>query len=181
MRTGKRGEQSVKDSEETRARERQMKKATYEYCKAKGICVICRKEPAFYNRVRCPSCMEKAAAQQARRTANLTQEQREKINRQKRERYSRNKAEGRCTNCGKVATNGYALCPTCLIQQRRAGERYRMKNKKGYIDAGTCIWCGAERAEGYKMCPTCLERNRELMAHARQFAPKDRPWERSVV
>lgn len=160
-------------------RERQLKKAKYDYCKAKGICVICCKEPAFYNHVRCPSCMEKAAEQKARRIANMTQEQRDKINRQKRERYRRNKEEGRCTNCGKVVTNGYALCTTCLIQQRRAGANYRSKSKKGYIEAGTCIWCGAERVEGKMMCSSCLERNRELMAYARQFAPKDRPWERN--
>lgn len=170
----------MKPSEESRERERQMKKAKYDYCKARGICVICCREPAFYNRVRCPSCMEKQAEAKARRTANLTRDQRDRINQQKRDRYRRYKEAGLCTNCGKGVTNGYALCPTCLIQQRRAGENYRLRHgrKKGYLEAGTCIWCGAERVEGKMMCPACLERNRELMAHARQFAPKDRPWER---
>ena len=164
-------------------RERQLKKAKYDYCKAKGICVICCKEPAFYHHVRCPACMEKAAEQKARRMANMTQEQRDKINRQKRERYHRNKSAGLCVNCGKKTNNGYALCPTCLIQQRRAGAAYRERSgkKKGYLEAGTCIWCGDKRAEGKMMCSSCLERNRELMAYARQFAPKDRPWERSGV
>lgn len=159
-------------------RERQMKKAKYDYCKAKGICVICCKEPAFYNHVRCPACMEKAAEQKAKRTANLTQEQRDKINRQKRERYRRNKESGLCTNCGRKTSNGYALCPTCLIQQRRAGENYRERHhlKKGYIESGTCIWCGAERESGKMMCPSCLERNRELMAYARQFVVRENIW-----
>ncbi len=37
----------MKASGESRERERQMKKAKYDYCKAKGICVICCREPAF--------------------------------------------------------------------------------------------------------------------------------------
>ena len=170
----------MKASGESRERERQMKKAKYDYCKAQGICVICCREPAFYNRVRCPACMEKQAEQKARRWANMTPEQRDRINEQKRARYRRNKEAGRCTNCGKPLTTGEALCPTCRIQQRRAGESYRTRHglKKGYLEAGTCIWCGAQRVEGKMMCPGCLERNRELMAYARQFAPRDRPWER---
>lgn len=157
-------------------RERAMKKAKYDYCKSKGICVICCERPAFYNHVRCPECMEKAATQKARRTANMTGEQRERINRQKRERYRKYREAGKCTNCGKATLNGYALCPSCLVQQRRAGENYRIRHdkKKGYIEAGTCIWCGKERADGYQMCPECLERNRELMAYARQFVVREK-------
>ena len=170
----------MKASGESRERERQMKKAKYDYCKARGICVICCREPAFYNHVRCPACMEKAAEQKARRTAAMTQDQRDQINEQKRERYRRNKEAGRCTNCGKGVSTGYALCPTCLIQQRRARQAYDLRSgrKKGWADAGLCIRCGAEPAEGRKLCPDCLERNREQMAYARQFAPRDRPWER---
>lgn len=161
-------------------REKKMKKAKYDYCKAKGICVICCKEPAFYNHVRCPSCIEKMALRQAARNANATDEDRAIKNAKKRERYHRYKDAGKCTNCGKTALEGKALCQKCMIQQRRHGAAYRERSgrKKGYIEAGTCIWCGAERVEGKMMCPTCLERNRELMAYARQFAPKDRPWER---
>ncbi len=130
--------------------------------------------------MRCPACLEKQAEQKARRWANMTPEQRDRKNEQKRERYRRYKAAGRCTNCGKEVANGSALCPACLIQQQRAGRDYAIRSgrKKGYLEAGTCIWCGAERVEGKMMCPDCLERNRELMAHARQFAPRDRPWER---
>lgn len=162
-------------------RERQLKKAKYDYCKSKGICVICCKEPAFYHHVRCPSCMEKAAEQKARRTANLTKEQRDRINQTERDRYWRNKESGLCTNCGRKAVEGKTLCQVCFIQQRRAGAAYRVRSgrKKGYIESGTCIWCGAERVEGKMMCMSCLGRNRELMDYARQFAPKDRPWERN--
>ena len=161
-------------------RERQMKKAAYDYCKAKGICVICRKEEAFYNHVRCPACMEKAAAQKARRTASLTPEQRDRINRQKRERYHRNRAAGLCVNCGRKAQDGRSMCLRCDSQAKRCAADYRIRSgrKKGWAEAGLCIWCGGERVEGKQMCPVCLERNRALMANARQFAPKDRPWER---
>ena len=169
----------MRASAESRERERQYKKITYEYCKAKGICVICRREPAFYNRVRCPSCMEKQAQQKANRTAKMTQEQRDRKNQQKRERYHRYKDAGLCVNCGKPAQEGKTLCTRCLIQQRRNGAAYRERSgkKKGYREAGTCSWCGAERAEGYKLCQSCLERNRELLAYARQFVTRDRYWE----
>lgn len=161
-------------------RERQLKKAKYDYCKDKGICVICCKEEAFYNHVRCPSCMEKQVLRQAKRQQNLSKEQREHINSMKRERYRRYKESGRCVNCGKQTKNGERVCPTCLIQERKAGTAYRERNgkKKGYAEAGLCIWCGGERVEGKMMCPSCLDRNRELMAYARQFAPNNKPWER---
>lgn len=161
-------------------RERQMKKAKYDYCKAKGICVICCKEPAFYNRVRCPSCIEKAAEQKAKRTANLTTEQRDHINQTKRTRYWRYRENGLCANCGRKAVEGKSLCNVCFIQQRRAGAAYRERSgkKKGWSEAGLCLFCGGERVEGKMLCKTCLEKNRDLMAYARQFAPKDRPWER---
>lgn len=170
----------MKAPEERRERERQLKKAKYDYCKAKGICVICCREPAFYNRVRCPACLEKASAQKARQWAAMTPEQRDRKNEQKRERYRRNKEAGRCTNCGKGVTTGYALCPACLIQQRRAGRDYAIRSgrKKGWAEAGLCIRCGAEPVEDRKLCEDCLEQCRELMAYARQFAPRDRPWER---
>ena len=110
----------------------------------------------------------------------MTPEQRDRINGQKRERYRRYKAEGRCTNCGRTVTTGYALCPTCLTRQRRTGQEYELRSgrKKGWAEAGLCIRCGAEPAEGRKLCAECLEKNRELMAYARQFAPRDRPWAR---
>lgn len=166
--------------DDNRERERMLKKAAYDYCKAKGICVICRKEEAFYHHVRCPTCMEKAAAQKAQRTAGMTEEQRAHRNQVKRERYHRYKNAGLCTNCGRKAQEGKTLCTACFIQQRRCGAAYRLRSgrKKGWAEAGLCIWCGAEPEEGKKMCPACLARNRALMAHARQYAPKDRPWER---
>lgn len=161
-------------------RERQMKKATYDYCKAKGICVICRKEPAFYNHVRCPACIEKQANRQAQRLATMTEEQRAHRNQVKRERYHRNKAAGLCVNCGKKSQDGKVLCARCDIQAKRNAADYRIRSgrTKGWADAGRCIWCGGERVEGKQMCPDCLERNRALMANARRFAPRDRPWER---
>jgi len=170
----------MKASTESRERERQMKKAKYDYCKAKGICVICCREAAFDGRVRCPSCIEKQTLRQAKRDASMTSVQRERKNAQKRERYHRYKDAGRCTNCGKPVTGPNAVCPTCLIQQRRAGAAYRLRSgkKKGWVEAGRCVRCGAEPAEGRKLCPSCLEKNRELMAYARQFAPRERPWER---
>ena len=156
----------MEGTEDRRERERQMKKAKYDYCKAKGVCVICCREAAFYHHVRCPGCMEKAAAQKARRTAAMTQAQRDRKNEQNRERYRRHKEAGLCTNCGKSITNGAALCHVCLLQQRRAGENYRTRHglKKGWAEAGLCLWCGAEPAEERKLCPDCLERSREQMA-----------------
>lgn len=167
-------------SAESRERERRFKKIAYDYCKAKGICVICQREEAFYRHVRCPACMEKAAEQKARRTADMTPEQRAYQNQLKRERYHRNKAAGLCVNCGKKAQDGKTMCATCVIQQRRAGAAYRLRSgkKKGWAEAGLCIRCGAEPISGRKLCPDCLERNQAAMAYARQFAPKDRPWER---
>lgn len=159
-------------------RERRLKKAKYDYCKSKGICVVCCEEPAFEGRVRCPACIEKKSVQQARRIANMTEEDREKIRQQKRDRYWSYKEAGLCTNCGKETADGKALCIECSLRQRKAEERYREKKKKGWSEFGLCVWCGAEPVEGKKMCPTCLERNQGLMAYARQFAPKDRPWER---
>ena len=154
-------------------RERQMKKATYEYCKQKGICVVCRKEEAFYNHVLCPSCMEKRAQYRADKRANMTQEERELKNAKRRERYHRYKAEGRCVNCGGKAMETNALCQKCYIQSSRAHEAYHIRTgrKKCYEERGLCIRCGGDRVEGYKLCPECLEKNREMMAYARQFSP----------
>lgn len=158
-------------------REQRLKKAKYDYCKAKGICVICCEEPAFDWHVRCPACMEKASAQKARRTANLTEEDREKIRQQKRDRYWKYKNAGLCANCGKQTCDGKTLCIDCTTKQRKAEKKYRAKKKKGWSEIGLCAWCGSEPVEGKKMCPSCLERNQNLMAYARQFSPKDRPWE----
>lgn len=166
--------------EDSRERERRMKKAAYDYCKRKGICVICQKEPAFYNKVRCPSCMEKQTLRQAKRSANMTQANRDDKNRKKRERYHRLKEAGLCVNCGRKAQEGKTTCVKCNMQQRRCGESYRIRSgkKKGWDERGLCIRCGGERVEGKKICDSCLERNRELMANARKSAPKDRTWER---
>lgn len=67
------------------------------------------------------------------------------------------RAAGLCTQCGRQATQGYAMCETCRtkarVAQRKCVER-RKANEK-------CVSCGKDAPQGYTKCEACREREKE--------------------
>ena len=68
------------------------------------------------------------------------------------ERYNRLKAEGRCTKCGRPATEGRSLCAKHLEIARHRSWLARVKS-------GRCGECGRIAVKGRTLCEQCLSAN----------------------
>lgn len=101
-------------------------KARYEYLKARGRCVKCAK-PAFAGRTLCAECLYKKTLRNIDYV--LTDEQKAKEYRRKKERYLERKAAGLCVICGKPAANGCVRCVECLLKDRLAQREYAREKR----------------------------------------------------
>ena len=114
----------------------------YQWLKAHGICVSCGSENARPNRVLCDVCAEKAKAGVMARYRSDA-EYRAKARQNAKANRAKKIAEGRCSNCGRPASDGKKMCMECLnhirnYRARRNPARIPVELRNSY---GLCRWC----------------------------------------
>jgi hypothetical protein len=108
----------------------------YRSRKEKGLCVVCGRQPAAPDRVRCQPCHEKYLAwQQANR---------------------KSKRNDTVCACGKPPRAGATTCEGCYLYHRN----YNRKRANRTRSDGLCVRCGDRPELGKKSCAKCLEAGR---------------------
>ena len=134
----------------------------YQFYKRLGICVICHKEKAEPNIVRCWECNE--------RQKNLEKNRNRKV--EFNTSVKTRKELGICTLCGKrKAKENRVKCEICLIKERdkqrmRRGANIARSERPSY---GFCYICGTE--ENYNdsaLCKKCYENASNNIAKGRE-------------
>ena len=150
----------------------------YYFLKEHHICVRCGKRDAFYNKTKCPECIEKAQKRDREHYA----ENREKILQRKKKRskplYARRKAEGLCVKCGRKKAIKGIYCLECYVKERKREIERTEKRKRengGYIreiwkEKGLCIQCGEPTLPGKRLCQKHYEVAAKNAEHARKYS-----------
>lgn len=160
-------------------------KQTYEWYKAHGICVKCKKREAARGHVLCPDCMEKQRERYRKQMSSMTEEERREWNSQKREythtRRANLRKEHLCLNCGKPAKDGDLYCYECGLRIRRknkeAMRNYRMAHPefephiKTDFSPGLCSKCNEPALPGFKLCKRHYEVTLKGLAIGRPRSP----------
>lgn len=150
--------------------------------KLNGVCPLCGK-PVDGEYINCPECRKKISEQARRRREEGKENTSAKIKRNKQRRYKL-KAEGRCTECGKIDSytmNGRSMCYECTEKRNaRRRERYKnAENKEAILEymrqrreklkeLGICTECGKRKAElGHSRCSVCLAKHKNQQAQKR--------------
>lgn len=103
-------------------------KELYEWYKAHGICVTCKREPARKGRVQCTACAGlRAVTQKSYNECN-----KERIKERNKRVTEKRKAEHRCVDCGRPLPDGQTtfICRECTTKRatrkrlRKARELY---------------------------------------------------------
>lgn len=160
-------------------------KQTYEWYKAHGICVKCKKHEAARGHVLCPDCMDRLRKNYYARVSKETEKEHRERNAKAKE-YERSlrakrKAEHRCLNCGKPAKDGDIYCYECGLQVRRKDRekirRYRAEHPeyepriKTDFSPGLCSRCNEPALPGYKLCKRHYEATLKGLAIGRPRSP----------
>ena len=141
-------------------------KKTYEWYKAHGICVACKKREAARGHSLCPDCMEERRDRYQKKKALMTEDERKERNARSNEHTragrARRKRDHRCLNCGKPAKDGDIYCYECGLRVRRkkkeAMRKYRMAHPeyeprvKTDFSPGLCSRCNEPALPGFKLC-----------------------------
>lgn len=120
------------------------------------MCRDCRKQDAytFSGHVYCYECNQKRNEKAKR----YREQNRESINRKRKQRYDARKAEYRCVFCGRefgFLDNG-SLCAWCKAKKTRHHERDKVSRRIG----GVCFQCCENPPmDGKKLCAACYEKN----------------------
>jgi len=110
--------------------------------RAKGICVICHREPARPNRINCEAC--------AKRALRLNDDY---TRRMKADPY-------RCTTCGKRGVEMGRLCDNCY----RLSTKHRRAVAARRREAQQCVGCGVPIEAPSRRCAICREANTQQVA-----------------
>lgn len=143
----------------------------YRQCIENHECVNCRTvdERTLAGHIRCERCNRRAY----QLSRPVTQEQREKLARDKRERRRRRSEKQQCHECGRqdyLTLRGRPLCALCQ-RKRNESERayhdsgrlaeYQRSRRAAFKAAGMCSKCGKNPPEsGRALCTDCLVRDR---------------------
>lgn len=160
----------MSNKEENRARR--------EFLKEHHICVRCGKRDAFYNKTKCPECIEKEQKENReyyiRNKATILKKDKKRKN----ETYAKRKAAGLCVRCGKKAAIKGVFCLECYVKERKRGIEKVEKRKRengGYIreiwkEKGLCIQCGEPTLPGKRLCQKHYEVAAKNAEHARKYS-----------
>ena len=112
----------------------------YEWFKAHGICVRCRKAKARSGRTTCAACAAQNTERTLRYFKEMTTERRKEYSQRatekQRERRDARYAAGLCVICGKRPPRDN--CRTCtLCSSKQTGARQRCRQRKAEIEEET--------------------------------------------
>jgi len=140
----------------TKWNSRDYQKQNYDYCKAHGICVMCKKRVSMLGSIFCSACAEKRSDRYYTMvsTAEGRKKYREEQNGYYKIRAAKRRAEGVCVVCGKRPVKaGRQSCELCLLKKsmRRASKCSEIPRheRPAY---GMCYICGDALFEDHKVC-----------------------------
>lgn len=130
-------------------------------CKARGVCIMCRKAKAKNGRTMCIDCLD---------SVRVTSEwSRSEDSRAQRRQYRKRKKDlcvafGVCVNCQKRNATHGQVCEVCKSKRDAKALNKSKRMLRHYL--GTCTICGNERVDGYRVCQRCLNVRRENIKKA---------------
>lgn len=157
---------AVRRSEASRQQQREANKRYQReargLCKARGICVMCRKAKAKTGRTMCLDCLD-----QVKITSEWNRSQESKDHRRA---YNKKKVDlcvalGVCRNCQRRDAVHGQVCEVCKSKRDVKALSKSKKALRQYLQ--TCTICGNKRVEGYRVCQRCLSVRRENLVKAR--------------
>lgn len=143
----------------------------YAWLKQHGICVACASADAAPNRVRCPECAEKVNALNRRRYDNMTEEERQKLNAEVRERRRGRVERGLCMECGKPVyeKRSRVRCYECWLRQLRCGREHKLRVRLARSETVKTCALPKERACAPVRAQPCVPRKARVQT-------QNHPW-----
>ncbi|MBR3271624.1 MAG: hypothetical protein IKI59_06825 [Clostridia bacterium] len=145
-------------------------KERYEWYKAHGYCVRCRKEKAAPDHVMCMNCIDTRRIYDNSHNRSEIRKKRWIDNRdkeiaRKRELNRHRKAQGICTDCGKAPAKCGVLCLPCYSRRKRRAQAARDAKGNTLLfrrEHDLCLRCGLPLDNDKKLCESCCDQIRSF-------------------
>lgn len=151
-------------------RNKEYRRARYQYLKENGICVDCGQAPSDKGRVRCFAC--RLAFNDYLRNTEESEARKAKHREREKRKYHHYKELGLCVVCHKNKTvDGSSRCKAC---KKKESNWFKRNYIPKYRPESVCRSCQEPPVPGYKYCTKHLQLIREAGLKGTQAAKKSR-------